>query len=165
MKKINLVCGFSLIEMLVVITLFAFMAFFVTQSVSKSFQGAQKADAQGKVRDNLDYAASVVERNLRNAKSIITCDTNMTTIDYVDQNGVSSDFTCNTNLNPGNITWNNNPLTSNEVDLTACSFTCSQPSPVNPPVVDLQLVGGENTTDPVLQSPITILRRIVLRVY
>jgi prepilin-type N-terminal cleavage/methylation domain-containing protein len=160
--------GFSLIEMLIVITVFSLLAYFVTQSTLQSFVGSRKADAQGKVRDNLSFAAAVVERNLRNSR-IITypspCTGTVDHINYTDVFEKAGSFRCD--LSNGYLASGsaNVRITSSDILVTACSFTCSQPTSYNPPIIDLQLVGRATTGDGSEVSSVAISRRIVLRVY
>lgn len=162
--------GFSMIEMLIVVVLFAILGYLVTQSTLQSFRGSRKADATGKVRDNLEFAASVVERHVRNAKSITNCTgSGLSQIDYIDQLGRAARFACRGGSNDRYLASESGSLTqaitSDEIVLTACSFSCQTTSPINPPVVDFSFSGvsaGDAAAD---LSLTTITRRIVLRVY
>lgn len=165
--KSNKISGFSLIEMLIVIVVFAILAYFITQSTLQTFVGTRKADAQSQIRDNLNYAAESVERNLRNARAITfpsPCSGTTDHINYIDINNNAGSFSCNLTsgyLASGSATTR---LTSDDILITSCSFTCTQQS-LKPPVVDLSLVGEAAVSGATDKSPIAILRRIVLRVY
>lgn len=170
--KFNSKKGFSIIEILIVVALFSILAFLVASSTLSTFKGTRKIDASGKVRDNLSFAADVAERHLRNAKSIITtCDgTSRTSISYVDQTGRTGAFTCYGlgGSNPYIASDSgalSQALTSNEVSLTACSFTCSRTSAVNPSIIDFVIAGRARNADATDASFATITRRVVLRVY
>ena len=87
--------GISLIEILIVIGIFAVLGIISTRAILLSLQGSKKGDAQVKVRENLDYAVSVIERQLRNAGSISPCpNVDPLVISYSDSNDVSSSFSC-----------------------------------------------------------------------
>jgi prepilin-type N-terminal cleavage/methylation domain-containing protein len=162
--------AFSIIEILIVIALFSTLAIIVTQSLLRTFQGTRKVDAAGKVRDNLTFAADLMERHIRNAKSVTSaCDsTSHATLTYTDQRGTTASFSC---LNIGGADpylasgSGNLRITSNEVTLTACSLTCRITSTVNPPIVDFTIAGYARGADVTDQSFATLTRRVVLRVY
>ncbi len=160
--------GFSLIEMLVVMFLFALLAFIVTQSTLQSFRGTRKVDASSKVRDNLDFAASLVERNIRNAKLITSvCDgASHSTISYLAQDGSTGSYVCSGGssqyLTDGAT---GSRVTSTDVTLQTCSFTCTTNGAYNPPIVDLVFAGSAANTAVTDSSFATISRRVVLRVY
>lgn len=170
MTKTTFRKGFSLIEILIVITLFSILAFLVTQSTLQSFRGTRKADASGKVRDSLDFAASTVERNVRNAKSITsaatTCDgTSRTSLSYVDQSGTTRVFSYNGNAANGYLALDGVRITSADITVTSLSFSCTITSVVNPPVIDYVISGKALNVDTTEESFTTISRRVVLRVY
>src|SRR3972149_10310777 len=93
MRKQNLQ-GFSMIEILVVILVFATLAALSTESLLLSLRGSKRSESTIRVRENLNYALSIIERQLHNAESVIC--PNSTTISYTDANFLQSDFTCNT---------------------------------------------------------------------
>lgn len=164
----NLASGFSLIEMLVVMFLFAILAFIVTQSTLQSFRGTRKVDASSKVRDNLDFAASLVERNIRNAKLIMsTCNgASSGTISYTTQTGTTGSYTCsggaNQYLSDGATGAR---ITSTDIVLTTCSFTCTTNGVYNPPIIDFVFAGKAANAATTDESFATISRRVILRVY
>src|SRR3989344_5305560 len=87
--------GIALFEILIVLSVFALLAAVSTQTIFLTLRGARKSDALGKVRENLGYALSVVERQLHNATYISECpnpDTSIIT--YEDQEGVIASFSC-----------------------------------------------------------------------
>ncbi len=160
--------GFSLIEILVVIVMFTTLALLVTQSTLRSFQGTRKADASGKVRDNLDFAASVIERHVRNAKSITsTCNgTNITALTYIDQDGRTGSFSCLGGSNMYVASGSANVrITSDDVALSTCFFRCTTTSSVTPPAIDYTFAGVAANAPGSEGSFASITRRILLRVY
>lgn len=118
--------GISLIEILMVIGIFAVLGVITTRAVLLSLTGSKKSDSQLKVRENLDYAVSVMERQLRNAGNISPCpNVDPQVINYSDSNNVSSSFSC-VNIGPtGYIASGSARLTSDEIGVSACTFTCS----------------------------------------
>jgi len=146
MKKNNL--GISLIEIVVVIGVFAVLGILSTRVIALSLQGSKKADAQIKVRENLDYAIGVIERHLRNAESITSCGTNI--VHYIDSNNVPASFWC-AGIYPdaGYIASGSaiiasgiTRLTSEEIIIKSCSFVCTPKTQITPPkvAIDIQAV-------------------------
>jgi len=62
--------GFSLLEVLVVISLVAVIAVTATQLLFSSLSGSGKASSLAVVKQNGDHAIGVIERNIRNAASV-----------------------------------------------------------------------------------------------
>lgn len=137
------ILGISLIEILIVIGIFAVLGILSTRVVLLSLQGSKKGDAQIKVRENLDYAISIIERQLRNAGSISPCpNTNRLVISYSDSNSISTSFSCLNVGSAGYIASGSARLTGEEIKVTACSFTCTAGEGSLPPkvAIDIQAV-------------------------
>jgi Tfp pilus assembly protein PilW len=132
--------GISLIELLVVVVVFAFVGIVVTRSIILTLEGTQKSTSTVRSRENLDYAMSIIERQIRNANSIADCsNSNTNAISYFDQNGVASSFSCvNTGSPNSYVASGSATLTDNTVEIINCSFTCSV-SGSNPPVIAVNL--------------------------
>jgi len=64
--------GLSLIEILIVITIFAVIGILSTRSVFLTLRGAKKSDSLVRVRENVNNALSVIERQIRNSEKV-TC--------------------------------------------------------------------------------------------
>lgn len=133
--------GMSLVEILVVITIFAILGIIVSGSLILTIQGTKKSESQIRVRENLNYAMDVMERNLRNANSVSDCTDTVgtTSINYYDQYGKLARFSCLTDSNGTYIASGSARITSDSVSVTNCSFTCSQEDVSNPPVVIIDL--------------------------
>src|SRR3990167_11388670 len=87
--------GFTLIEILVVITIFSVLTILVTQTIIFSLRSTKKSESLNQARQNLDYAAQIVERHIRNADRIETCSGSpVTSISYYDAYGIASSFSC-----------------------------------------------------------------------
>ncbi len=160
--------GFSIIEMLVVMFLFALLAFIVTQSTLQSFRGTRKVDASSRVRDNLDFAASLVERNVRNAKLITSaCDgASHASISYTTQTGTTGSYTCSGGANQYLSDGTSGArITSSDINLTTCTFTCTSNGVYNPPIIDFVFAGTAANAAATDTSFATISRRVILRVY
>lgn len=156
--------GYSLIEILVVLTVFALLATMATQTILLTVRSSRKSEASIKARENLDNAVSVIERQLRNAKSVSGTSSR---IDYIDNLGASTNFECR-NVSPstngyiasGSATLN---LTGNNIDLSTCSFTITPASVGVPASVSINLVGSEINSTGVESGNASVNTRIFLR--
>lgn len=154
--------GVSIIEMLIVISIFAVLGVVVTQSVSLTLRGSRKSEANIKVRENLGYTLGVIERQLRNANSITTCpNLDPLRIDYQDQADNPSSFSCS----GSSVASGSASLTSDEVLVTSCSFTCVPGTGANPPQIDVLLVGRSAGNAGVESGNVTVSTKINLRTY
>lgn len=161
----NLQKGLSLIEILVVITIFAILGIIVSSSLILTIQGTKKSESIIKVRENLNYSLSVVERNLRNASMVLECpnsDTNIIT--YTDQYGISSSFSC---VNTGSATNSyiasgSARLTSDAVKIVSCSIVCARDL-YNPPYVTVSVTGQDVDYSGTEGSSVTVESKIYLR--
>lgn len=171
--------GFSLIETLVVVGLFALVGIIVSQSTATSLTGSRKADASIKVRENLNQALSVMERQIRSAQSITsTCAAGGTTsenISYVDQSGNSAGFSCNPNPNctttsttavSSTSAVSTDRITSTDtLCITACQFVCTRVNSNLPPTVDIILEGRSKEATGVEDTAIRVQTSVNLRAY
>jgi len=140
--------GISLLEILVVVSIFAVLGILVTRSVLLTLGGGKKSETVIKIRENLNYSVGVMERQLRNANSISDCtNANTSVISYLDQNDVASTFSCLS----GYVASGSAKLTNDNVKVTSCSFTCvlgsTGPSSVKIDLeaTDAQATGLDNT--------------------
>lgn len=119
--------GMSLIEILIVVGIFAVLGILTTRAVILTIGGGKKSENLIKIRENINYSLGVIERQLRNADSITDCsNANTRRVDYLDQNGRSSSFSCAGigNSTIGYVASGSARLTSDTIDITNCSFTC-----------------------------------------
>lgn len=123
--------GFSLIEMLVVVVIFAVVGTIVVQMFFSSLKGGSKSNVLAIVKQNGDYALTVMERMIRNSKKVEYCpvvppDTDRKTLVISDYNGILTTFSCSSNRiasSSGQIYY----LTSENVSVSCASlFDCSQ---------------------------------------
>ena len=117
--------GFSLIEMLIVLTIFTVIAILATQSIFLTLRGTRKTENMIKVRENVDYALGVMERNLRNAEvGSIFCGSN--NVNFTDSEGNSNSFTIESDVDGnGYMALNSDRLTSDEVNITNFRHNCT----------------------------------------
>lgn len=164
--------GFSLIEVLIVIALFATIATVAAESTLLSLRSARKADTISEIRDNLDFAVAVIERQTRNAQEINSlCEptgTTSTSFSYVDEHESNTSFSCefiSGSSPPFFIASGSARLTSDDIELTECTFICTDPEGNLPKYIDIHLVGekaGINGSD---QSVVSVDTRVMLRAY
>lgn len=175
MKSTNL--GVSLFEIVIVVGIFAMVAVLITRSTFLTLRGTKKSDSQIRVKENLEYGLSVIDRQLRNADVITsTCNggtpfpcnsTTRSRIDYTNTNGTASFFACN-DVGPtsGYITASDSArLTSTEITITDCSFVYSpQDGPVLPGVT-ISVSGRDLGTSGVESSQVSVSAKVFLRTY
>lgn len=155
--------AYSLIEILVVLGVFAVLATLSTQAVLQTIKSSRKSEASIRVRENLSYSVSVMERALRSATSVSCPSTSR--IDYRDPLGGVSYFSYNTSgsdmfIASGSATIR---LTNNQVIVTAATFTCNPPSPVAPTSVTIGLTGTDATTTGVESVSSSVSTQIFFR--
>lgn len=146
MKK--LLAGYSLIEIMVVMTLFALLILVATQTLLLSLRGTAKSESISEVKENLEFAVTTMERQIRNAKSITPCpNTNPLVLNYETVGGVSSSFSC---VNPGvdgYIASGSAKMTNNEISITECTITCTFQAGI-PESVSIRVVAQDKSTLP-----------------
>ena len=161
--------GISLIEILIVITIFAGLGILIAGSIILTLQGSQKSAALVRARENLDYSLSIIERQIRGAKSISPCpNPDPKTVAYLDQDGNPSSFTCvNTGANNSFIASGsaNVRITSDGVKLTTCSFMCSLSVGSNQPVVSVDLAMQDASASGLQSASVSATTQIFLRNY
>lgn len=114
--------GYSLIEILVILAIFAMLGIVLAQVLFSTLRETRKTDATSKVRSNLDYAFGVIERQVHNAKEVTSCPAGV--INFKDQLGNLTSFSCLNIGVDGYIASGSARLTSNDVSVTSCNLTC-----------------------------------------
>ncbi len=158
--------GFSIVEMLISTALLAVVMIVATQSLAASLKNSRKSDSISKVRENVDYAVSTMERLLRNAQSV-TC-TTPKKLDYVDEYDNTTYFNCITSggysfIASGSATTK---LTSSNVNIDCTAvFNCPVSASGVPATVEITLKGTEHPSLGSEGSTITSKTRIQLRNY
>ncbi|MBI3443676.1 prepilin-type N-terminal cleavage/methylation domain-containing protein [Candidatus Woesebacteria bacterium] len=157
--------GFSVIEVLVVLAIFSILGVLATQSLFLSLRGARKSDTISRVKENLDYSVSIMERQLRNSSSVVSCSNSPPRVDYRDLLGMASYFSCD--LTGGFVASSSASirLTSNNVIVTNCAFTCTGASGSTNPYIDISITGRDANSVGIEGADITSSIRIYLRTY
>lgn len=162
--------GFSLIEVLVVLTLFGILGVIMSQAVLLTLVGTRKSDSSIRVRENVDFAVKTMERQLHNAIAITDgdCDgsTQKSVINYEDQEGLAASFSCeNIGGSDPYVASSSARLTSDTVTITSCSFVCIAATGNAPPFVTIALTAEDAISKGAKGSTVQITTDVVLRAY
>jgi len=163
--------GLSLVEILVVISVFAVIGILSTRSIFLTLRGAKKSDSLVRVRENVNYAMGVIERQIRNSESIESlCDSiPSSSFSYIAEEGVSASFTCEDMSGDGYIASSGARLTSSDIDVTSCSFTCTQLDPSDPPnyppTIKISISAEDTVSTSVEKGTVTSETEIIARNY
>ena len=113
--------GFTLIEIIVVVGILGIIAVIGSGAFFSILRGSTKTKTLQMVRQNGDYAISVMERMIRNARVLIspTTDSTVTSITIKNPDGGETTFSCEGN--PATIASNGASLLSNEVNVNDCN--------------------------------------------
>lgn len=121
--------GFSIIELLIVISVFSILAIVSTQIVIISLRNSGKGKAVVNVRENTSFVLSLMERRLRSAKGIDCTSTNIL-LKYIDENGIQSSYACIGGIN-GHLEENGVAITNTSEIIIDCTsappfvFSCT----------------------------------------
>lgn len=156
-----LIRGFTLIEMLVVISVFSIIAVLVGSLVGRSMKGARKSESSLKVRAELENAVSIIERSLRGAKAnSVSC--TPTSVNFTGQDGQPVSFSCSVASSNFVLKKGNYDIVGSNVKLTACNFDCSK---LSEGIVGINLSGVSANSSGVESDSINVSARVVLRNY
>jgi prepilin-type N-terminal cleavage/methylation domain-containing protein len=155
--------GLSLVEILVVITIFAILGIIVSGALILTLRSGRKTESQIRVRENINYSLAVIERNIRNANTLTCPNPDLTIINYWDQNGVPSSFACKDlgGTDPY-IASGSARLTSSSIKVVECSFTCTQ---ADHPSVKIHIKVQDTSASGIENSIISSDSEIFLRNY
>ena len=67
--------GFTLIEIIVVVSILGMVAFFGSNMLFTILKGSLKTKVMSEVKQDGSFAISTMERMIRNAKELVSCDT------------------------------------------------------------------------------------------
>lgn len=161
--------GYTLIELLVVLLIFSILSVVVVQSLALSLRGSRKSESIGQVRENVEYAANIMDRLLRNAQDIVSCTS--TQIVYRDEFNTTPNpqFNCLGGAN-GYIASGSGSLrlTSTTVYIdcaTSPVFTCPAATPGVPESIDIRLIGRDVDSFGAEGATVTSTSKILLRTY
>lgn len=168
--------GFTLAEILIVVFVFGLVGVLTTRSLALSLRGSSKSEAIADVRENVDYAINVMERQIRNAESldcVASCGSDGCSgdvIEYNNQDGDPSSFQCANNGGDFYISANsasvNDRLTSSHINVTCGNvFTCYEGDDDIPGSVDININATATGLTGAEGFQVTSLTNIRLRTY
>ncbi len=160
--------AFSLVEILVVMSIFAVIGVLTTSAVSLTLRSGKKSDSLVRVRESVNYSMAVLERQIRNADSIVSCTgLPVTTLSYVSMEGVATSFSCITSGSDKYIASGsaNLRLTSTEISVTGCSFVCTQLNLNSPPIIKVSITAEDSSSTSAEKGSISTVTEIVARNY
>lgn len=174
MKHTNQV-GFTLIETVVVITVFGIISSIALVALVNILRASSKTTVLNSVRQNGDYALAQIVRTVHTAVSIqsptLPCNSsssptsaNPFTITAAD--GTTATYTC-TSSSPKTITYNGNSLfDTNAVTMTSCNVTCSQETQSDNPVITIDFFLKSNSTSNLAEKtapPVEFQTTVIMR--
>jgi len=174
MNKVKVNGGYSLIELLIVITIFAFLGILVSQSLAMSIRGSKKSEVLTKIRSSLVQASEIMERQLRNANQINKSDADSyclenKRVDYTDGEGNPAFFACQTENSEIKIASGSADvfvfLTGSDISLSSCEITCTPGEEGIPDSVEIKLAAQDPAMAGFQGAQVTIQSKILLRNY
>ncbi len=161
--------GFSLIEILIVVGLFATLSLVATLAITFSLRGSNKSEAIGNLRSKIDNATQIMSRQLRNASSIQACTgLPVDNIQFYDQTGTLNMFSClGVGSGDGYLASSsaNLRITSPDINITSCVFTCTQGNAGSTDTVLINIKATNKATISTESTTIDISTSINLRNY
>lgn len=155
--------GMSLIEILVVLTLFTAVVVIANQALFAALKGSKKSEVTSKVKQAANYVVSVMERELHSATVVTSCASNK--VNYSDSSGQAKFFECKdigTQIG-GYVDSSSGRITPTDVFVSACSLTCSTDSGGSSVSLDMTFVQSTTATRPDEATKFPIKTRILLR--
>jgi len=132
--------GFSLLEIMVVISLFGIIAVIATQTIVLTLRSSRKSDAGAQLRESIDHSMAIIERGLRNAETIDPCLPAQQSVEYYDTLGEYTNFSC---VNAGGfdsyLASGSARLTNTELELVTCEMSCFPGTASAPPLVEIKI--------------------------
>lgn len=125
--------GFSVFEIIIVISVFVLLIAVANQSFFASIRGQNKSEVQTLVKQDVNYAVSVIERALHSAQSVTSC--SATSINYFDAGGKQQNFTCQN----GSIYSTGVSIISSSTSVSSCNISCLQEGGLKTVTLDLTL--------------------------
>lgn len=114
------VSGFSLIELILVVSILAIVVIMASNFLLSTLSSSGKAGITKEVKQNGNFALSVMEALILNSTSVNCPDDK--TISLTDTEGSTTVFFCDET--EGKISSNSANLTADNVKVFACQFTC-----------------------------------------
>lgn len=129
--------GFSLIELIVVIGLLSLLMLAISSTMLMSIISSNRIRTTSTVKNAGNFALTQLQGMIRNSKSIITCDSDNSTISYVNPDGGTTSIMAETVDSFGKIASNSGVyITPGNVSVTSFSLSC-EPDDSNPSLVKI----------------------------
>jgi prepilin-type N-terminal cleavage/methylation domain-containing protein len=159
--------GFTLVETLVVVSLFSVLALITAQSLVRVISNSSRTASSAKLRENMEYAMGIADRSLRNAKSITSCTTTPTRkITYVTGEDLVESIECTTSAGRTTFRKGTERLLTQDVNVTTCSIVCSsEPGSTVLNKVEITLEGADTTSSYSASKPYKLQTQVSLRSY
>jgi prepilin-type N-terminal cleavage/methylation domain-containing protein len=118
--------GFTLVELLVVVTVFAFLGLLLTNSLFSILKSNVKAELIKEIRQNGSFALDVMTKKLTGGLSPECLDNPSSRVEFTDVSGDVITFQCDTGYIASVSAGRNIPLTDStgKIGLKSCSFDC-----------------------------------------
>ncbi len=137
--------GFTLVEMLAVMVVFIIVGSIMLSILVTTFRTSQKTDTLTQVRENGNYVLTQMAKTIRSATGLVApfpcvtpVITSTLTVLTPDHNQIIYDCTIPPSPTPATIASNSaSVLDTSAVTLTACSFTCTQNSKSELPIIQI----------------------------
>ena len=162
--------------MLVVVSVFAVLGVILTYIIVNSLRGSGKSESTTNVRDELNYAINIMERQIRSAyeidETIYECDSSAKKgVYFKDENDHIAYFLCKRTddyvqyVASGSAELDSETaITSDEIDIKVCEFICSQDAKPNVPInVSIKLTGESVNQKGIEGAEATVQTKITLR--
>jgi len=159
--------GFTLVEMLVVILIFAIIGTLATQTLVLSLKASRKSESLVRVKQSVEYSLSFMERALRTSKELVGC-TSPTTLQFLDSSDEIKYFHCdgtNQLIETDYATTTPTQITSPDVHITNCAsmFICDITS--TPDSVNITIEAEDATVTGAEGAYVNSSTRILMRNY
>lgn len=166
MKKNKQIEGMSLLEIMVAITIFAMLGVVMSRAILLTLRGARKSESTLKAKENISYAMAVIERSLRNADEVTCPTTGPTQLDYTDEAGTTTFFSCvGLGTEDAYVASGSARLTSTDIVIQECSFSCSQAATNTNPVITVDISANNLGATGIENSTFSSSMQILLRSY
>ncbi len=130
-KKKNNNSGFSLIELMVAVTLFSIVVVISMGAIFTIVDSNKKAQSLKSVMNNLNFAFESMTRSIKTAKSISSPDDSCaSSISFTDVDDNSVQYSRDTSGSSGKIKKNSSSITASEVNIENLKF-CVQGKDLN----------------------------------
>ena len=142
--------GFTIIEIIVVIGILGIIAAVGTNMFFTVISGSTKSKNLTTVKQNGEYALSVMERMIRNSSDVITntdgqiCESGMTKIKIINSDKEETEFAFIDIDGNSYIASNSSRMTSDQVKVTSGVFNCSSTGDFNPKTIVIDFTLDQN---------------------